>query len=47
MLLFSTGPSLLGIGDQWNDLKAPIGNVGEMTNKGIDISITSRNFVKE
>lgn len=36
MLLFSTGPSLLGIGDAWNDLKAPIGNVGEMTNTGID-----------
>ncbi len=47
MLLFSTGPSLLGIGDAWNDLKAPIGNVGEMTNKGIDISITSHNIDKK
>lgn len=46
MLLFSTGPSLLGIGDAWNDLKAPIGNVGEMTNTGIDLSITSRNIIK-
>lgn len=44
MLLFSTGPSLLGIGSAWNDLKAPIGNVGEMTNTGIDISILSRNI---
>ena len=46
MLLFSTGPSLLGIGSAWNDLKAPIGNVGEMTNTGIDLNITSRNIVK-
>jgi len=46
MLLFSTGPSLLGIGDAWNDLKAPIGNVGQMTNTGIDISLVTRNIVK-
>lgn len=46
MLLFSTGPSLLGIGDAWNDLKAPIGNVGQMTNTGVDVSITTRNIVK-
>ncbi|MBC7851627.1 MAG: SusC/RagA family TonB-linked outer membrane protein, partial [Chitinophagaceae bacterium] len=44
MLLFSTGPALIGVGDQWNDLKAPIGNVGEMTNTGIDISVNSTNF---
>ena len=47
MLLFSTGPSLLGIGDQWDQLKAPIGNVGKMTNTGIDISITSHNITKQ
>ncbi len=46
MLLFSTGPSLLGIGDAWNDLKAPIGNVGQMTNTGIDISLVTRNIAK-
>jgi TonB-linked SusC/RagA family outer membrane protein len=46
MLLFSTGPALLGIGDAWNDLKAPIGNVGQMTNTGVDVSITTRNIVK-
>jgi TonB-dependent starch-binding outer membrane protein SusC len=46
MLLFSTGPSLLGIGSNWDDLKAPIGNVGKMTNTGIDISITSHNITK-
>lgn len=45
MLLFSTGPTLLGIGDQWNDLKAPIGNVGQMTNSGVDLNITSRNIM--
>jgi TonB-linked SusC/RagA family outer membrane protein len=46
MLLFSTGPSLIGVGDQWNDLKAPIGNVGQMTNSGVDLSITSYNISK-
>lgn len=44
MLLFSTGPALLGVGDQWNDLKAPIGNVGKMNNTGIDITINSTNI---
>ena len=46
MLLFSTGPTFLGIGAQWNDLKAPIGNIGQMTNKGFDLSITTNNIVK-
>lgn len=46
MLLFTTGPTFLGIGSAWNDLKAPIGNVGQMTNKGIDISLTTQNIVK-
>jgi TonB-linked SusC/RagA family outer membrane protein len=46
MLLFTTGPTFLGIGSSWNDLKAPIGNVGQMTNKGIDISLTTHNIVK-
>ncbi|HUP11669.1 MAG TPA: SusC/RagA family TonB-linked outer membrane protein, partial [Niastella sp.] len=39
MLLFLTGPSLIGVGDSWDDLKAPIGNVGRMSNTGIDISL--------
>lgn len=47
MLLFTTGPTFLGIGSNWDDLKAPIGNVGEMTNKGIDLSITSHNIVQK
>jgi len=44
MLLFLTGPRLIGVGDQWDDLKAPIGNVGQMSNKGIDVSITTNNI---
>lgn len=46
MLLFSTGPTFLGIGAAWNDLKAPIGNIGQMTNKGFDMSISTQNIVK-
>jgi TonB-dependent starch-binding outer membrane protein SusC len=44
MLLFLTGPRLIGVGDSWDDLKAPIGNVGEMSNKGVDLTITSYNM---
>ena len=47
MLLFSTGPTFLGIGAAWNDLKAPIGNIGQMTNKGFDLSITTHNIIKD
>lgn len=46
MLIFSTGPRLLGIGDNWDDLKAPIGNVGQMTNTGVDIAINTNNISK-
>ncbi|MDQ1089900.1 TonB-dependent receptor [Siphonobacter sp. SORGH_AS_1065] len=44
MIIFLTGPNLIGVGDQWDDLKAPLGNAGQMTNKGIDIGITSTNI---
>lgn len=44
MLLFLTGPRLIGVGDQWDDLKAPVGNAGQMTNKGIDITVNSNNI---
>ncbi|MDX9847929.1 MAG: TonB-dependent receptor [Tenuifilaceae bacterium] len=47
MLLFTTGPTFLGIGSNWDDLKAPIGNVGQMTNTGFDVSLTSHNFVQK
>ncbi len=44
MLLFLTGPRLIGVGDQWDDLKAPVGNVGQMSNTGVDLSVTSTNI---
>lgn len=44
MLLFLTGPRLIGVGDQWDDLKAPVGNVGQMSNTGIDLSINTNNI---
>ncbi len=44
MIIFLTGPNLIGVGDQWDDLKAPLGNAGQMTNKGIDIGVTSTNI---
>lgn len=44
MLLFLTGPRLIGVGDSWDDLKAPVGNVGQMSNTGIDLSVTSTNI---
>ena len=44
MIFIGTGPRLLGVGDNWDDLKGPVINTGKMTNKGIDISITSTNI---
>ncbi|MBO9202710.1 MULTISPECIES: SusC/RagA family TonB-linked outer membrane protein [Niastella] len=44
MLLFLTGPRVIGVGDQWDDLAAPIGNMGRMSNTGVDISLTSNNI---
>ncbi len=44
MLIFLTGPRLIGVGDSWDDLKAPIGNLGQMSNTGIDVSINSTNI---
>ncbi len=46
MIIFLTGPNLIGVGDQWDDLKAPLGNAGQMTNTGVDIGITSTNIRK-
>lgn len=46
MLLFSSAPRFTGIGPDWNDVLAPIVNAGQMTNKGIDLSITSYNINK-
>lgn len=47
MLMYAQGATFLGIGSAWDALKAPIGNVGQMTNKGIDINLTTHNFVKK
>jgi TonB-linked SusC/RagA family outer membrane protein len=44
MLLASQLPSFSGLGTNWNDIQSPITNAGNMTNKGIDISITSYNI---
>jgi TonB-linked SusC/RagA family outer membrane protein len=44
MIFIGTGPRLLGVGDNWDDLKGPVINTGKMTNKGVDISITSNNI---
>ncbi|WP_375447621.1 SusC/RagA family TonB-linked outer membrane protein [uncultured Fibrella sp.] len=46
MIIFLTGPNLIGVGDQWDDLKAPLGNAGQMTNTGVDIGITTTNIKK-
>lgn len=47
MLIFSSAPRFTGVGSNWNDVKAPIVNTGQMTNKGIDVSITSYNINKK
>ncbi|MBL7743376.1 MAG: TonB-dependent receptor [Chitinophagaceae bacterium] len=44
MLIIGTGPRLIGVGDSWDDLKGPVINVGEMSNTGVDVSITSNNI---
>lgn len=44
MIIFLTGPNLIGVGDQWDDLKAPLGNAGQMTNTGIDLGLTTTNI---
>lgn len=44
MLLFTQGTTFLGIGSNWDDLKAPIGNVGNMTNSGVDLTINTTNI---
>jgi TonB-dependent starch-binding outer membrane protein SusC len=44
MLIYASMPSFTGVGSAWNDVKVPIVNAGEMTNKGIDVSVTSYNI---
>lgn len=44
MLLIGTGPRLIGVGDQWDDLKGPVINTGRMSNTGFDLSLSSTNI---
>ncbi|MCB0651759.1 MAG: TonB-dependent receptor [Saprospiraceae bacterium] len=43
MLLQLSIPSYLG-GTNYNDIRAPFANVGKMENKGVDLSLTTRNI---
>lgn len=47
MLIIGTGPRLLGVGDQWDDLKGPVINIGQMTNTGVDLTINTNNITKK
>lgn len=40
-------PSYTGLGTAFNDIQTPTKNVGDMTNTGIDISLTSYNIQKK
>lgn len=46
MLLQTTVPGYLG-GSNYNDISSPFINVGKMENKGIDISVNTRNINKK
>ncbi|MGN7203296.1 SusC/RagA family TonB-linked outer membrane protein [Pedobacter sp. SAFR-022] len=47
MILPSSLPVFTGIGTEYNDIQAPVVNAGKMTNKGIDIGITSYNMTSK
>lgn len=47
MLIIGTGPRLVGVGDQWDDLKGPVINVGQMTNTGVDVTINTNNITNK
>lgn len=46
-LLQAVLPSFTGLGTAFNDIQSPVVNAGQMTNKGIDLSITSYNIQKK
>jgi len=46
MLMRSEMPVFSGIGANWDDIKSPFVNAGNMKNRGIDLSITSYNVTK-
>ena len=43
-LLQSTPPSFTGVGTNWDEVKSPFVNAGEMQNKGVDISLNTSNI---
>jgi TonB-linked SusC/RagA family outer membrane protein len=47
MLLATQLGAFSGLGTNWNDIQTPIANNGQITNKGIDISITTYNIQKQ
>ncbi len=47
MLIIGTGPRLIGVGDQWDDLKGPVINVGQMSNTGFDLTINTNNITNK
>ncbi len=47
MLIIGTAGRTVGLGDSWDDLTGPLINVGQMTNTGIDLSITTHNITNK
>ncbi|MBL6447935.1 TonB-dependent receptor [Fulvivirga sp. 29W222] len=47
MLLNTQLGAFSGLGTEWDDIKTPVTNDGQITNRGIDISLTSNNISKE
>lgn len=47
MLLQSSLPGYTGIGNNWDDIQAPITNAGKMVNKGFDLTFNSFNFINK
>ncbi|UII32294.1 TonB-dependent receptor [Fulvivirga ulvae] len=44
MLLNTQLGAYSGLGTEWDDIKTPVTNDGQITNNGIDISVTSKNI---
>lgn len=47
MIMFTTAPRFIGVGPDWNDVLSPLANAGKMTNKGIDVSLTTFNITNK
>lgn len=46
MLMRTQMPVFTGIGANWDDIKSPFVNAGNMKNRGVDLSITSYNITR-